>query len=82
MLKYSPLPRAMSIARLSRFSDTKMLILSLDAMLEKRWQFEVPEVMPKVWFANVPFVVTASVWEMRPLFPWKMTEPSPHPVLD
>ena len=43
---------------------------------------EVPEVMPKVWFPKVPFVVTATTWTSVDWF-WvslKITVPSPQPV--
>jgi hypothetical protein len=41
-------------------------------------QFDVPDVMPKVWFAEVAFVVAAKIWTMPPLL--MIIEPSPQPA--
>jgi hypothetical protein len=43
-------------------------------------QFEVPEVMPKVWLLNDPLVVEANTW-MKPGFDPKTIDPRPQPAV-
>src|SRR4030067_731758 len=72
----------MSCARVSMLSATNLSSFWFEANVVGCLQLSVPEEMPKVWFPNVPLVVTASTWWRILSCPvsWKSTFPSPQPT--
>jgi len=74
----SPLPRAISLARASRLASMNAFALALPPSVSL--QLLVPEVIPKVWLAEVPLVVAAKIWMIPVLLP-KTMDPSPQPAV-
>jgi hypothetical protein len=80
-LKNSPPPAAMSRVKSRKLTSAKAACSRSATTTPPETQFDVPDVMPKVWLADVPLVVAARICASGVFTGPNTSEPRPHPAI-